>query len=941
MSLSYRHSFPGIFAAGFAVVVSWMSVVLAEPDPGKFTVPEVRDFRMNASGVFRVDGLGFEVIHFDDNWKKTLQKDLARVEGYPRLDASANTWETRGTLAPGSTATLHLAQALTPLSPASFRAVWEASVDAPGGIPTREVSLQCDIPISRYLDRTFTLDGSDYRLPATLDKQNIFAAPTGGHTLTLPTAGGSIVITGNYSVVLQDNRKWSTAARTCTLRIRFSPQRSPLKKATLDVTFRYEPAPAGSAYAPSTIAPGPDWAPYVHSLDIEPGSIFDFSSRLDAPAGKYGSLRATPEGRFEFAGRPGHPVRFQGVNLTFGANFPATSADADLIAERLARSGYNTVRFHHIERHLVRKGGPSYELDPDALDQLETLFAALKRRGIYINIDLYSARSFTREELASFGLNPQKNDEFTKYLFKGIVPVSDAAFDNWSRYAKNLLTHRNPHTGLTWAEDPVLIGICPVNEDSAYLRADHPSLAPLYRAAWERDKDASWREQPHSADPEEDYNRFVVEVQIRSDRRNAGFLRNLGCQALVTGANHRNALALVPVRQQFDYVDNHQYLDHPRFPGARWGLPFAFAQESATRQHARLPRLVMPTRILGKPFAVTEFNYVRPNRHRAEGSALLMPAYASLQDWSALYNFQYAMDRQTALAPGVDNYFSLTCDPLGLIADRVGSLLFQRHDIAAAPGAIVFAVRPEDVAAGRTQSFPEEFSRLGLVMRIGSRYAATPADIDALAAGDASVRSVITYPQAQDSASLAATLQRDGVLPAGSVDPSGNRYRSETGEIELDVSDGTVRVVTPRSELFLLKPGKTLVGGRVTVAGDTPSMVGVIAMDSPVAEPLAGASRILVIHLTDTLPEGITFANASRQLLESWGRLPHLVQRGAATLTLRLSPGAWQAWAVDSTGKRVREIPLRQTAPGAWTFTAATITPEGTQLAWELARPSA
>ncbi|MDR2674300.1 MAG: glycosyl hydrolase family 5, partial [Opitutaceae bacterium] len=39
--------------------------------------------------------------------------------------------------------------------------------------------------------------------------------------------------------------------------------------------------------------PGPDWAPYAHSVEIAPGGVFDYSANLDAPAGKHGALRAT------------------------------------------------------------------------------------------------------------------------------------------------------------------------------------------------------------------------------------------------------------------------------------------------------------------------------------------------------------------------------------------------------------------------------------------------------------------------------------------------------------------------------------------------------------------------------------------------------------------------------------------------------------------------
>ncbi|MDD5350623.1 MAG: hypothetical protein PHQ12_10475, partial [Chthoniobacteraceae bacterium] len=44
---------------------------------------------------------------------------------------------------------------------------------------------------------------------------------------------------------------------------------------------------------PLVIKPGANWIPYEQKFQIQPGSVFDFSSLADAPAGKYGRLIAT------------------------------------------------------------------------------------------------------------------------------------------------------------------------------------------------------------------------------------------------------------------------------------------------------------------------------------------------------------------------------------------------------------------------------------------------------------------------------------------------------------------------------------------------------------------------------------------------------------------------------------------------------------------------
>lgn len=82
---------------------------------------------------------------------------------------------------------------------------------------------------------------------------------------------------------------------------------------------------------PFVISPGKDWGAYDHHLGIEKDGIFDFSFLADAPAGKYGALKTTEAGHFEFAERPGVRAKFWGANLCFTANY-LTKENADKAA---------------------------------------------------------------------------------------------------------------------------------------------------------------------------------------------------------------------------------------------------------------------------------------------------------------------------------------------------------------------------------------------------------------------------------------------------------------------------------------------------------------------------------------------------------------------------------------------------------------------------------
>ncbi len=117
--------------------------------------------------------------------------------------------------------------------------------------------------------------------------------------------------------------------------------------------------------------------------------------------------------------------------------------------------------------------------------------------------------------------------------------------------------------------------------------------------------------------------------------------------------------------------------------------------------------------------------------------------------------------------------------------------------------------------------------------------------------------------------------------------------------------------------------------------GDTFCSVAIVAVDD---QPLAESSLLLITHLTDVLPTGVLFDSSDRKIQESVGRLPLLVRRGSSELTLKLEPdGDYRAWAVSSTGARLHEVSLSRTDAG-WVLQASTVTPEGTQLAYEIQR---
>lgn len=666
----------------------------------------------------------------------------------------------------------------------------------------------------------------------------------------------------------------------------------------------------------STIAVSDEWKPLEMKLTAEKGSILDFSFLLDAPAGKHGAVTVR-DGRFEFEKQPGKRVRFYGANFCHWLNFPSTPQAAEELAEQVARLGYNTIRLHHYDGPLVDKASPnSTGLNPQMLGRIEYLFHCLKQRGIYISIDLYTLRTIRKGGLP--GVDRDLGQEFKDY-----VAGMDAGFENWKEFSRNLLTHKNPHTGLTWAEDPALFSICVVNED--YI--GH-AAGGMFRAAYER-----WLKEKGIADEVAARARFSHEVNLTRYQKCKAFLRELGVKALLTDANAGNAVGQALLRDELDYVDNHEYWDHPKFVD---GYGQVQSNTSAIRDGVAVPINMAPTRVFGKPFMITEYNFVYPNHYRAE-SGPLVGAYACLQDWDGLYRFDYADNIGKTQGTSAAGAFSVAGDPVNLFSDRIAALIFLREDYRPAKTAVPYVVTDGIFSTPRAKDwgcggFPRDYAQLGLRLRVGSvvlRKGRT------LPAGFAAAVSDETLPEG----ALGATpLSKAGqVVQSGAdFDRSTQRFAAETTELDVDGKAGTFRAISERSECLIFAGKGTLRGARVSAENDAGfAVVFVSAMDG---KPIADSRRLLVLHLTDTQNSMVRFRNSTHAVMSSNGGLPPLIRRGKAALQIALNgDAAAKAFALDMAGARGAALNAKQDGR-ALTLDLNTVREAGCGMAYEIVR---
>lgn len=253
-----------------------------------------------------------------------------------------------------------------------------------------------------------------------------------------------------------------------------------------------------------------NWFPFTLPWDDVTPTIVDASYLLldypgQDPATVVDSrdhVYAGADGHFYFS-KTRRRAKFWGVNFTFGANFPPKD-QAEKVAARLAKLGVNVVRFHHMDYYAAPRGiwDPAYfpndtqHLDPGQLDRLDYLVYQLKRHGIYVNFNLKVARHFgPGDGLSSTHLFTDNR------FFRSVSHYHQRMIALQKDYAAQLLTHKNPYTGLTYAEDPVVFCVEITNEDSFFgsLLTDGeinhiPGKKEVLPEEYSRELDALWNQ---------------------------------------------------------------------------------------------------------------------------------------------------------------------------------------------------------------------------------------------------------------------------------------------------------------------------------------------------------------------------------------------------------------------------------------------------------------
>ncbi|HNY39459.1 MAG TPA: hypothetical protein PKJ41_03660 [Bryobacteraceae bacterium] len=455
----------------------------------------------------------------------------------------------------------------------------------------------------------------------------------------------------------------------------------------------------------------------------------DVSFLLDAPAGKNGFVKVL---NGHLADGAGKRLRIWGVNFSFTASFPEKEF-APAVAAHLARFGVNCARIHHHDWRtpggLIDASFPdSRHLSPDMLDRFDFFVSELKKRGIYVDLNLNVARAFQ----AGDGVKDTDQLGFGK----AVTLFDPRMIELQKEFASLYLTHKNPYTGNEYRNEPGVALVELVNENSLIeywargrLQGDPPKTGqdPTWRDipdSYARDLDALYQKYLASSVKTADVEAirkeagvatsqplprlapaqfkaasalrfrteaaFYVGLEDQFYQSMSSFLKNeLKVQVpVIANSAHASTFTsypLVSASSKLDAVDTHVYWQHPSYTRDANGKTTGFEIRNTPMVNEPEKSTIVTlhrSAVLGKPFTVSEVNHPYPNEYAAEMIPVLA-SYASFLDWDAI--FWYSFEHSPALNwnsryPG---HFDIRQDPVKMSQLAAGALVFQRGDVAA------------------------------------------------------------------------------------------------------------------------------------------------------------------------------------------------------------------------------------------------------------------
>ncbi|MCX5684172.1 MAG: hypothetical protein NT049_10860, partial [Planctomycetota bacterium] len=422
---------------------------------------------------------------------------------------------------------------------------------------------------------------------------------------------------------------------------------------------------------------GPDWFAFSPTADLAP-TVISMNDWLETPAGKRGGVRMAGD---HFQTEDGTPLKIWGSNLSYGGACAPEKKVAEQTAARFAKYGVTGVRLHKFTYPKNKMGigelDDATKMTPDGLDRLDYFASQMKANGVYFgwshSYGFYVCPG-NRGRLVAYD-EIEKNLKGNTYAF---INFAEDVQDLMIEMVVGLLKHKNPYTGLTYAEEPALSFIELQNEDDIFFYTSEKAFAacPTYKKLFTA-KFCDWLKGKYASEdglkkawegalkgdeslaaknivpqtnpwffgddhlPAEkggarqrllDTAAWLHETQNKFYTRFVKAIRDAGYKGPLCGSPWQ-APSMLPhyynLRSDYlaGYIDRHNYFGGGLFD-SMLAKPGSGYFSSGLQQ------------VLDRPFGLSEWITVYPSLYSAEGPAIIAAYGMGLQGWDASYEFQ-------------------------------------------------------------------------------------------------------------------------------------------------------------------------------------------------------------------------------------------------------------------------------------------------------------
>ncbi len=703
---------------------------------------------------------------------------------------------------------------------------------------------------------------------------------------------------------------------------------------------------------------------------IKKGTALDFSelNGKRETAGNSGKVLLSPQGKFVFEKKPDEPIRFYAFNFNIG-NWRQkvhewSKKDIDNFAEKCALQGYNMLRLHFLDgflvgfrRHVKRDrtlantalGQTPEELpvNPADLDRFDYLVYALKKQGIYLNVDIMTQGvGYT---LAYPYAGSEGRSVRTHLYFDPVYR------NHWEAACAFLLNHVNKYTGTALKDEPAVVMINFLNEQensmTPYSKQGMAFYTPHFRK-WLKKKyvtDAaladSWgrngltfetvppmvQEQLFSKNKDgADARAFLRDIQTEMTDWYIATARKHGWQGMTQQWDMIARMQEMPNRAKTPVIAQHTYFSHPYMTPAPRKVKLTNTRNLAGNGKLinLIPRSSIGSgyfrsaaaiRFLDRPYVITEYSHSAPQALRHE-RGLYFGAYAALQDWDSLAAHADMVMRQ-ADPIGI---FEGAGDPIARASEAVAALTFLRRDVSSAKNMLAVKLDEEMLKERNFEVLDDNLSQLAMVSRFGillpgisPHYPVGKVVPDAFFPPEFEILRWGQWYQVPAKRqnnrkfnNMIASLKDKGLLDKNNRSNGRKQvYESDTGELFADTSAGTLSVKTPRLEGAVLKKNIPVKLDKVSIARCTvPASVVLASLDR--GKSLEYSKRLLLVISTNALNNGTIFTNSMMNgclSLGDWGKV--IMQTVEVDLSLRTRQNSPQVFALALDGTRMEKIP--------------------------------